>query len=156
MITVQVFTQEAESAMSRLMQSLTPERTDPVVGMVALRTETKLIEKTPKRTGQTRRHWTHNRINSGTWTVTNTSKVMLFLEKGTRAHGPTSSKFLYIPLRNSAMVWHSGLVRGRDFILTKRVRGIRAMNIVANHRRVASNDLRAAMVNHLRRAVASV
>lgn len=60
------------------------------------------------------------------YTVASTNKVALFLEDGTKAHGPVNAKYLYIPLRPNAAVWRRGLVRGKDFILTKRVKGIKA------------------------------
>ena len=83
-----------------------------------------------KWTGNTRKSWIVRRNMGASYTVTNTSKIMLFLEVGTRAHGPVRARFLYIPLKPGAARWNSSLIRGVDYILTKRVRGIRARKIV--------------------------
>lgn len=58
--------------------------------------------------------------------ISTANKVALFLEDGTKAHGPKTAKFLYIPLRPGAATWRKGFVFGKDYILTKRVKGIKA------------------------------
>lgn len=85
--------------------------------------------------------------------VTNTSKVMVFLERGTRAHGPVTANALYIPLKKSAMIWRRGLVFGRDYVLAKRVRGIRARRIVETERPRAEERLHTELRTYVRRAL---
>jgi hypothetical protein len=134
----------------------------------------RLIRQTPKRwTGQTRRSWIVNKIGDTSYELTNTSKVMRFLENGTRAHGPKTAKRLFVPLtkraflagprgviaaNKSASAATAGkkgrkkklpFVVGKDFVFAKRVRGIRAINIVKNTRPFAQATLRLLMTKHL-------
>jgi hypothetical protein len=143
----------------------------------------RLIRQTPKRwTGQTRRSWIINKIGDTGYELTNTSKVMRFLENGTRAHGPKTAKRLFVPLTKRAFLagprgviaankaaaaqsqWANygaaaagkkgrkkklPFVVGKDFVFAKRVRGIRAINIVKNTRPFARTMLRLLMTKHL-------
>jgi hypothetical protein len=143
----------------------------------------RMIRQTPKRwTGQTRRSWVIQRTGGDGVVLTNTSKVMKFLEDGTRAHGPKRAKRLFVPLTKRAFLagprgvisankaaaaqsqWSNygsaaagkktkkkklPFVVGVDFVFAKRVRGIRAMNIVKNARSFANTTCRMLMVQHL-------
>jgi|WetSurMetagenome_2_1015567.scaffolds.fasta_scaffold02369_9 hypothetical protein len=62
----------------------------------------------------------------GEYKIASTHKVAFFLEDGTKAHGPRVKKCLYIPLRPGAATWREGFVLGKDYILVKRVKGIKA------------------------------
>ena len=137
-----------------LKRALTKKETDPVVQKVAWRTYARLVEKTPKGyTGQTRREWSvyKNTGSEGGYIVTNQSKVMLFLEKGTRDHGPVRARALYIPLNRKAAVggWTPSLQIGTDYILRTRVKGIKAMRIVANQRPITLRWMKDAMRAHI-------
>lgn len=164
----------------RLRQAMLPSRVDAVVRKSAWTTHGRLVMQTPKRwTGQTRKNWTVTRRGSGRYSVWNRSeKVMLFLEKGTKAHGPKHAKRLFVPLTRKAAlagakgVWRANkemslkiafglhtsrkqmpFVPGRDFVWAKRVRGIRPMRIVERNRELAEVTLKAHMRLHIRKAV---
>jgi len=149
----------AISKIEKLKAGLTKEKTDPIVAQVAFRTHAALVMKTPKGfTGQTRRDWNvFKRTKGGGYLVTNQSKVMFFLEKGTKAHGPANKKYLYIPLHRSAALsgWHSGLTRGEDYYLTKKVGGIKAMKIVATQRVLTRSMMQTQMRRYIKQLIAS-
>lgn len=118
------------------------------VRKVAMHAYRKLILETPKGyTGQTRRSWKILSLGSSTsgvgFSVVNSSKVMRYLEHGTKSHGPRKSKFLFIPLnRKTAM---SGFGKssefGKDYVLTKRVKGITPMKIVEKRGRIVDRQV---------------
>jgi hypothetical protein len=141
----------------------------------------RMIRRTPKRwTGQLRRSWQVQRLAPGVHELTNTSKVMLFLEKGTKAHGPKTAKRLFIPLtRKAAMAGPRGVIYALkqwslnktfgasnakkkppfvmfvDYVWAKRVRGIKARWIVRSARPQAANTLRILMREYITRALRS-
>lgn len=136
-----------------------PEAIDPVIERVALWAWAELRKRTPKGKlagGKTRQAWTLTTPKKGARLLENKSKVMLFLEEGTRAHGPKVKKFLYIPLTLLGLEGsqEGRTKRGRDYILVKRVRGIRAMHIVRELRKEAMAKLKEAMKAHVRALVA--
>lgn len=133
--------------MRRMAARLTPAATDRVLGRAAYAVHAGIVLKTPKKwTGRTRAAWQVSHPRIGRYVVGNTSKVMKFLEDGTRAHGPVTAKALFIPLnRRTALAGpaaviqaqRSGLrtfVAGRDYIWRKRVRGIQPRYIVRRFR----------------------
>jgi hypothetical protein len=143
---------EAQSFVNRLSSNFNSANADRVVEKVAFQTQADLIRKTPKLyTGMTRRSWIVQKQERH-YIVTNTSKVMLFLELGTRAHGPVEAKFLFIPLNRRASIggWNPGLKFGKDYILTKWVKGIQAMKIVENQRPITQKMLLDAMTSYIR------
>lgn len=122
-----------------------------VIRKVAWAWHARLVLRTPKRwTGATRRAWIVQPTAIGSsfgYRVANTSKVMVYLERGTRPHGPRRAKRLFIPLTRRAAEAGARVVMadvisarrdrrrpkfriGRDFVLARRVRGIRPMNII--------------------------
>src|SRR5262249_23283429 len=113
-------------------------------------------QATPKKWfGQVRRSWQMQKPRPGTRVLLNQNKIMLFLEEGTREHGPVTKKFLYIPLnRNAAMGWHPGLKLGVDYILRKRVKGTEARWMGREQGKKAQTALFEAMKDHIRRAIA--
>lgn len=134
------------------MEGLKPEALNAVVDRAAFETLAALIEATPRKWfGQVRASWRIENRGVGSRVVRNDNKIMLFLEEGTRDHGPVSAKFLYIPLTRGAVRWRPGLVRGVDYILSKKVKGIKAMHIVATQRQIAMERL----YNLLKQTVAS-
>lgn len=153
MIRVRVHDEQSRARMQKIKTALHPSQTKPVLQRVALSVLRRLVINTPKGfTGQTRKSWQIAEIRNG-YSITNQSKVMLYLEQGTRSHGPTQSKYLYIPLKASAMIWRSGLKFGTDYVLAKRVRGIRAIRLVERTRPVARRATLMAMKAHLRGAM---
>lgn len=126
-------TANANAWLLRFAQAFSPAAVDLIAERTAARTLTALVSNTPKKwTGMTRRSWQMLRGVGGGWQVTNISKIMVFLELGTRDHGPVTAKMLFLPLTRAAAIggWNPGLVRGQDYILRKEVRGIQAMGIV--------------------------
>lgn len=150
-IQITVNNKAALAKLKRLKRLMTPERTMPIIAREIMFTKRRVVAKTPKRwTGQTRRSWQTVSIPNGL-ALTNISKVMIFLEKGTRAHGPVRAKRLYIPLKRKAAIggWRPSLVYGSDYVLAKRVKGIRAMRIVANERPKMRERIMASMVRYI-------
>lgn len=81
----------------RLAAAMQPAQTDAVVDRAAWMVQAKLIGATPRRWfGQVRRGWVVAKPREGARVVINQNKIMLFLEEGTRAHGPRE---IYGPLR---------------------------------------------------------
>jgi hypothetical protein len=154
---------EAEARMRKIKRKFTQQGVDRVVRKVAWVTHRRLVTRTPKKwTGHTRRSWRVFRRGTAHYSVTNRSKVMIFLEKGTRAHGPKRAKFLFIPLTRKAalagarkVVGNEAFKPGRHFVLAKRVRGIKALRIVEQHRPFARITLKSEMRLHIRRLLAS-
>lgn len=137
MIRATVNTSAARAHIEAIKAGLTPENIDPIVHTVALKTLADVVQKTPKRWfGQVRAAWHIEKPGVGVRTVVNSNKVMKFLEEGTANAGtgwiyPKVKKFLYIPLvRAAAAGWHEGLRRGVDYILRRRVRGIKPIAII--------------------------
>lgn len=148
MIEVEAKDEKARELLERLQLKITPEAVSAVVERVAWRTHAALIEATPvKYTGQTRKSWQVNSTGPMDWEVTNPSKIMLYLEEGTKDHGPVTAKFLYVPLTRDASLggWRQGMVFGTDYVLAKRVKGITARHIVELQRPVSKDWLLADM-----------
>jgi hypothetical protein len=106
---------------------------DTEVMKEAHRTHKDLTEATPVGyTGKTRRGWKVKRFESGNWIIRNDTKVIQYLEHGTKAHGAKTQKRLYLPLK--AGPWRTGYRRGMKwgthFVMAKRVRGIKALNLI--------------------------
>jgi hypothetical protein len=152
----------AQAMIAKAQEALRPEAIDPVIERVALRTHREVVEATPKRWfGQVRRSWQIEKPAIGARLVRNDNKIMLFLEEGTAEKGtgyiyPKRKKMLYIPRTRKAAVggWHPGLRYGRDYILRRRVRGIRPRYIAAKQQKKSQGYLHEAMKAHLRRAIA--
>ena len=128
---------EAIKAIKGVKKDVSTGMDREVLPTVAWGTHGRLMRATPVGfTGTTRRSWSVSRKQGGSYEVTNPKKAMLFLEVGTKAHGPVRAKFLFIPLtRRAALLgWRPSLVIGRDYVLAKRVRGIKALNIVKEER----------------------
>lgn len=128
------------AAVSKLRAGLTTEVMRKVAEKTAFRTHAELVKKTPKRwTGLTRRSWSVEQTGPAAYRVTNNNRVMMYLEAGTQTPiRPKIKKYLYIPLNAKAAIggWHAGLVMGRDYILKRWVRGIKARWIVRAQRPV--------------------
>lgn len=87
--------------LSRISQIV--ELADKEVEQVALESLSRVVERTPTRyTGAVRKAWVHRKLGLMQHLVTNPSKVMGWLERGTRAHGPVNAKALFIPLNRRA------------------------------------------------------
>jgi len=161
-------THEAEAALKKVRDALTPSKVDHVVQRVAFVTYRRLVTRTPKRwTGHTRKSWRVTRNGAANYTVTNRSKVMVFLEEGTKAHGPVKAKRLFIPKnRRAAFAGPAGVfaankaaqasgsklpfIIGRDYLLVTKVRGIKALHIVRDHRPFAATTLRSGMRQYIK------
>ena len=162
MIRATAVTAGAADSIQRVKVAVQDGSFDVPVEIAAFKCRTELIERTPKRwTGLTRRAWEVQRVGPGARMVTNKSKVMLFLEEGTGNAGtptsnggyiyPKSKKFLFIPKTSTASLtgWRAGMKYGIDFILARRVRGIKALRIVAGFRGRAREILKGEMQSFL-------
>lgn len=153
MIRITANTQAATAAVMRIKAALQGGGAARVLDSVAYKTLGQLVQSTPKRwTGQVRKGWQIGK-DGGAFYVTNVNKVMLFLEKGTKSHGPVSARALFIPLNRKAMLGGGGLVFGKDFILAKRVKGIQAMRIVQKQRVRTRTMLINEMRNYIRKVL---
>jgi hypothetical protein len=94
-----------------------------------------IVAATPVRWfGQVRAAWRFIPTPTGA-IIRNDSRIFKFLDQGTRDHGPVRARFLYIPKTKAAAAgWRAGLKRGIDYILTKRVRGIKALHLIDRFR----------------------
>ena len=164
----------ATDALSRLKLSMTPARLDPVISRVAFIVHRRMVLRTPKKwTGMTRRSWRVNRYGQAKYNVTNRSKVMNYLEYGTKAHGAKRANYLFIPLTRKAALagartvmqanasaaeggGRPPYVAGRDFIFKKRVKGIKAMRIVRDYLPLVDNLLNAAVRQYIRKEISNV
>jgi hypothetical protein len=155
MILVSAESAAAKDAVEKLALAMTPEAIDPVVDKAALITLRDVVEHTPKKWfGQVRAGWQIQTPGPGARIIENENKVMLFLEEGTSAHGPTFKKSLYIPLtRRAAAGWHQGLKYGVDYILRKSVKGIEARRIARDAQDRANTTLLELMKEHISEAI---
>jgi hypothetical protein len=143
MIRITANTDGVRAKLTRIQAELSPAGVDAVIERVALETVTDLVVATKAAIGvrpdgnrwnfeKPENKWMMSNAGPGRRLVSNDSKVMLWLDQGTRDHGPVTKKMLYIPLtRRAASGWNKGLVWGEDYILVKSVKGIKARNIVA-------------------------
>lgn len=98
-------------------------------------------------TGETRRAWVVRRRAMGSYQTLNKTNAAWFLEHGTKSHGPTQKRMLFIPLNKRAFYVYRAnsfppLRRTRngvagDYILVPRVKGIRARGMVRKNVRFA-------------------
>lgn len=184
LVTLRATTEAGKRLLRRVLSRLRPQSLEAVVRRTAAWTNRQLVIRTPKGwTGVTRKAWRMIRIGDGAFRVTNDSKVMLFLEEGTRAHGPVSSasvrpwakdpgnvkhghervlagksfraKKLFIPLTRKAAIggWSPSLRYGKDYVLKDRVKGIRAMHIVRDQRELTAEHLKLNFAAHITQAL---
>jgi len=105
---------------------------------VALATVGSLKFSTPSLSGKTRAAWKMERARgvggrySSGYKINNDEPTMIWLEDGTRAHGPVKASRLYVP-RSAAgrRGYKKGLKWGKDYVLKDRVRGIKPHRIVS-------------------------
>lgn len=148
----------ARAALEKVMKAATLARLGEVVEKVAWKTDRALVQATPKGyTGFTRKNWQVIKLDGASYKVTNTNKVMLFLEAGTVDHGPVTAKALFLPLNAAAAIggWNPSLLFGTDYILRKRVRGIQAMGIVEKQRPVTRTWLLSEMKTFIKDIIES-
>jgi hypothetical protein len=162
--------QGAQQKLRRIARALTPHEQDLVMRRVAWIWHSRMVLRTPKRwTGSTRQAWKVQPLTQGAqrgYRIVNASKVMRYLEQGTRAHGPTNAKRLFIPLtRRAAEAGPRGVlaavsgggrrrfVYGRDYVFAKRVRGITAMWIVRDALPFMRATARQAMVQFIQAVI---
>jgi hypothetical protein len=142
---------------------------DRALSKTAFRTNRALKQDTPKKwTGKTRKAWTVIKNAPSDYTITNFEKAMVFLEDGTRSHGPVRARAMFIPkTRKAAMAGARGVLAankaaasgggrlpfrlGRDFVFAKRVRGIKPRRIVQAQRAILPAVLRSILQVHIAR-----
>lgn len=140
-----------------------PAFQDQIVAVEAARSFAEIVEATPKKWfGQVRAAWQIEKPREGMRRLVNRSKIMFWLEEGTKDHGPKTAKALFIPLTRRAVDANKlgrakggsfgkrtitfeqariskGVVKvrkvklkyGVDYVLAKKVKGIKAMKIAA-------------------------
>lgn len=159
----------AQQRLRRIAKALTPQAQDLVLRRVAWIWHNRMVLRTPKRwTGSTRQAWKVQPLTRGAhrgYRVVNASKVMRYLESGTRPHGPVTAKMLFIPLtRRAAEAGARGVlgsvaggsrrfIYGRDYVFARRVRGVTAMWIVRDALPFMRTTTRQAMVQFLQAVI---
>ncbi len=152
-VDVQVQSDRARAFLASVQNAFATGQHHDVVAKTAAKSFARMVRATPKGyTGMTRQEWELRQTAPGEWWINNDYKVMRFLEYGTKAHGPKRAKALYIPLNRRAAIggWNRGLRFGVDYVLAKRVKGIRAMGIVAAERERAEGELETNMRRFLK------
>lgn len=157
----------------RIRKGLAPARLDRIVDRVSFQTLAQLVKASPKKWfGQIRSGWRITKPGEGqrkldidpsrvTKSGTSVADIAKFVDQGTADNGqgyiyPKRAKRLYIPLKRTAIVWREGLRFGKDYVLAKRVKGIKGRKFVAPVRRAAHknlNDALIALVDKLKREV---
>lgn len=130
---------ELKKLFADINKKLSREMQEKKLAIVAQEARMIAIKETPKKTGAGQRGWKANKKNALEWELMNTNKHASYLEFGTGIHGykrtmikPKTKKFLYIPLRPGAKVWRPGFKRGKDFILVKESRGMKAQPFLSD------------------------
>jgi len=158
-IKIKTNTRQASERLRKLARKMTKEGMDMATGRAAWKCHTRLSLLTPKKwTGNTRKSWTVTRRASGHYAVWNKSIIMRYLELGTKPHGPVRAKMLFIPKTRRAAMAGARVVLarpgaytyGRDFILKKRVRGIKARRIATRFAPMARKILKDEMKAYTR------
>ena len=132
----------------KIAASLTNVALDPAVKKAVLATKTEAERLTPHGwTGKTRKSWEIKKNGASNYTLENKTKAAYYLDKGTKTHGPRKAKRLFVPLSQSAA--RAGAVgvsrnraaftMGKDYVLAKKVRGIRPLNISRKTRDFAAS-----------------
>lgn len=116
----------------RIEKKISPQAQDRILKSTAYNEGLSLFIKGTGGWRSIRNKWKVIAENNG-YKIINSNKVAAFLEKGTGLYGPMhriitpkKKKYLYIPLRPGAAVWRPGLVIGKDYILAKESRGMKA------------------------------
>lgn len=141
----------AKSALQNIAKGMNREAINRLVQRVALIMFSQAVAITPVRWfGAVRASWQFRPTPTGA-IIQNNNRAFLFIDQGTRDHGPVTKRFLYVPLTKTAAAgWRPGLKRGIDYILTKKVRGIKAQHIIARLREAANALLKQEFKNYLR------
>lgn len=166
MISIRTRSEATQAYLDRVRQGFASGGHMRPLARVAMGSLRRLVLATPKGyTGQTRRRWQVKTIQGQGYLVSNSYKVMRWLEEGTRAHGPVRARALWIPLNRRAAMrgpkrgndpaggageGEAPLQRGVDFRFALRVRGIRAMRIAERERGRLPPIIRREMVQWLR------
>ncbi len=164
MYRVTIKAEDAKERLARLKAAMTPDAVDPVIEREAFKTQAALVKRTPKRFfGQVRLGWQTVKQETASYRVENLNKIMGYLEHGTgQSTGgfiyPKTAKALFVTLTRQAALATSAQAKsklkyGVDYVLAKRVRGIKAMKIVATMRPEVKKNLLEAMKSHLRKAL---
>jgi hypothetical protein len=135
-VRISVNSKRLAEAIRLTKKSLTKPAIKAELHALAKLAEKEAVIKTPKRfTGNTRHGW---KVVSGvglTWVLKNDYRAMRYLETGTRSHGPKRAQRMFIPLTPKAhRAGPKGVFRNRknfkmgrggDYILARKVRGIK-------------------------------
>jgi len=115
---IQIEANELKAAIKKF-EDLFPGELDKCVQNAITETQIRLMASYPAATGQTKMGWKIRKFGNANWQLYNENKVALFLEEGTKDHGPVTAKFLQ---------WRTAQGSYRR---AKRVRGIQARYYLA-------------------------
>lgn len=165
MIKLTVRTERARRKLEAVRAAISEEQRDRVVERAAFETLRFAVIETKKLIGvrpdgtrwniaKPENQWRVEKPRPGTRALVNPAKEMRFLDSGTKSHGPVSAGKLYVPLRRRAAAgWRAGLKFGVDYVLTDRVRGMKATHVVDRIRAFAKRILFELMREHIKAAV---
>lgn len=88
-----------------------------------------LEENTPVQTGQMKASWKIVRYGKGV-KIDNTAPHFKFVDRGTRSHSARRVVSMVVPLKKGKRGKLKGQKRGRDYVMAKRVAGIKARKIL--------------------------
>ena len=127
---VQVFDKEAQKTFAKLKKDL-PEHLSRELDKQANALRAIAKKETPKRSGETANAWAVIKGSSKLdYAIVNDSKIINYLDQGTKAHGPKTQKALYVPLTARGRKGYSKSNKyGKDYVFAKRVKGIKAHKI---------------------------
>lgn len=162
-ISITAHTEQARAKLLSIQEAL--KNMDAVIEEIALIAMTDLIVTTKRAIGvrpdgkrwnieKPEDKWIMIKAGVAKRLLSNESKVMKFLDEGTKDHGPVRARMLYIPLtRKAALGYRKGLNFGVDFILAKHVKGMEPKHIVSDVRERVQTNMRSRMEAHLRKAI---
>lgn len=170
MIKLSVNTARARAQLKAISDGLDPKRVQAIVERRAAIGIGQLAKASPRRYfGQLQGGWRAEKQRQGVLihvppnlrgpTGKRVADILLWVNNGTADNGngyiyPTRAKFLYLPLnRNAALGWRPGLVRGTDYVLRTRVRGIRGRHFVEPVRDRIRADLKEDLKDYVRQLI---
>jgi hypothetical protein len=142
-VRLSVDSRRLQAALKATSGSLTNAKVKAEIKKLANAAKKEAVIETPERfTKNTKRGW---KVVTGTglsWVLKNDYRAMRYLETGTRSHGPKRANRMFIPLTKKAhRAGPKGVFRnkknfkmgkGGDYILAKRVRGVKPLYITRN------------------------
>jgi len=154
--------------LEKLLRGTKPEVLDRIVDKAAFQTLALLVKASPKKWfGQIRSGWKVRNTGPAKRKIeidpekmsaggTSVAAIAKFVDQGTANNGqgfifPKRAKRLYIPLRRRAIIWRQGFKYGTDYVLARKVRGIKGRRFVRPVRFESRKILTGLILAHVRK-----